>query len=54
MTLSDIRFFFFNWDSLHAKLKSRYGMELQEKKSTKRLKHTGNMFRKNLQLKDVC
>ena len=30
------------------------GMALQEKKSTKRLKHTGNLFRKNLQLKDVC
>ena len=24
------------------------------KRSTKRLKHTGNLFRKNLQLKDVC
>ena len=24
------------------------------KRSTKRLKHTGNQFRKNLQLKDVC
>ena len=33
--------FFFNWDSLHAR-------------STKRLEHTGNQFRKNLQLKDVC
>ena len=30
------------------------GMELTTKKSTKRLKHTGNLFRKNLQLKDVC
>ena len=29
------------------------GMELQEKE-TKRLRHTGNLFRKNLQLKDVC
>ena len=27
-------------------------MELQEKRSTKRLKHTGKLFRKNLQLKD--
>ena len=25
-----------------------------KKRSTKRLKHTGNLFRKNLQLKDVC
>ena len=24
------------------------------KKSTKRCKHTGNLFRKNLQLKGVC
>ena len=29
------------------------GMELQEKE-TKRLRHTGNLLRKNLQLKDVC
>ena len=28
-------------------------MELKEK-NTKRLKHTGNLFTKNLQLKDVC
>ena len=28
------------------------GIELQEKE-TKRLRHTGNLFRKNLQLKDV-
>ena len=26
-------------------------IELQEKKSTKRLKHTGNLFRRNLELK---
>ena len=24
------------------------------KRSTKRLKQTGNLFRKNLQLKDIC
>ena len=32
------------------------GMKLQEKEveSTKRLKHIGNLFRKNLQLIDVC
>ena len=30
------------------------GMELQEKEAQQRLKHTGNLFRKNLQLKDVC
>ena len=27
------------------------GMELQEKRSTKRLKHTGNLFRKSIQLR---
>ena len=31
---------------------TRHGVA--RKRSTKRLKHTGNMFRKNLQLKDVC
>ena len=48
-------FLFFNWDSLHARLNSHYEawMKLQEKKSTKRLRHTRNLFRKNLQLKDV-
>ena len=30
----------------------RHGFTRQ--KSTKRLQHTGNLFRKNLQLKDVC
>ena len=30
------------------------GMELQEKESQKSLKDTENLFRKNLQLKDVC
>ena len=29
-------------------------MELQEKEAQKRLQHTGYLFRKNLQLKDVC
>ena len=29
------------------------GMELQKKRSTRRLRHTGNLFRRNLQLKDV-
>ena len=29
------------------------GMELQEREAQKILKHTGNLFRKNLQLKDV-
>ena len=30
------------------------GIELQEKKYKKRLQHTENLFRKDLQLKDVC
>ena len=30
------------------------GMELQEKKAQKRLQATESLFRKNLQLKDVC
>ena len=33
---------------------SQRGMELQEKEAQKRLQHTTNLFRKNLQLKDVC
>ena len=30
------------------------GIKLQEKKNTVRLSHIGNLFRKNLHLKDVC
>ena len=30
------------------------GMGLQEKEVQQRLKYIGNLFRKNLQLKDVC
>ena len=30
------------------------GMKLQEKEAQKRLQDTENLFRKNLQLKDVC
>ena len=30
------------------------GMDLQKKEAQKRLQHTGNLFSKNLQLKDVC
>ena len=29
------------------------GMQLQQKE-TKRLRHTGNLFRKSLQLEDIC
>ena len=31
---------------------TRHGVT--RKRSTKRLKHTGNQFRKNLQLNDIC
>ena len=41
---------FFNRDSLHARLNSHYKASSYKKYSTKRLKHTGNLFRKNLQL----
>ena len=29
-------------------------MELQEKEANKKLEHTGNLFRENLQLKETC
>ena len=48
-------FFFFNQDSPPCKAEQPLrGMELQEKKAQKRLQDTENLFRKNLQLKDVC
>ena len=31
-----------------------HGMELQEKRITKSLKQTGNLLKKNIQLKDLC
>ena len=46
-------FFFFNWDSLHARLNSHYEAWSYKKETQKRLQHTENQFRKNLQLKDV-
>ena len=47
-------FFKFNWHSLHARLNSHYEAWSYKKKSTKRPQDTENLFRKNLQLKDVC
>ena len=47
--------FFFNWDSSHARLRTattRRGFT--RKKAQKMLQGTENLFRKNLQLKDVC
>ena len=46
---------FFNWGSLHAMLNSHYeAWSYKKKKAQKRLQATENLFRKNLQLKDVC
>ena len=47
-------FFFFDWNSLHAKLSIYYKALSYKKRSTKRLKHTWNLFRENLQLIGVC
>ena len=44
---------FFNWDSLHTRLNSLYKAWSSRKRSTKRLKYTGTLFRRNLLLKDV-
>ena len=46
--------FFFNWYSLHARLSSHYKTWSYKKEKHKKVKHTGNLFRKILQLKDVC
>ena len=45
--------FFFDWDSLQEgwTATTRYGVT--RKRNTKRLRHAGNLFRKNPQLKDV-
>ena len=47
--------FFLNWDSLHERLHRHYKAwsYTKKKRDTKRLRHTRNLFRKNLQLKDV-
>ena len=44
-------FFFFNWDTPHARLNSHYEEWSYKKKSPL---DTENLFRKNLQLKDAC
>ena len=46
--------FFFNCHSLHARLNNHHKTWCYKKKKPKRLKHTGNLFRKNLKLKNVC
>ena len=52
--LVTFRSFLFNWDySMQGwTATARHGVT--RKRITKRLQHTGNLFRKNLQLKDVC
>ena len=50
---SNLGFYFFNWFSPHARLYSPYEAWSYKKKKHKRLKHTGNQFRKNLQSKDI-
>ena len=42
---------FYNWDSLHTRLKNHYKAQSYKKKKHK--KHTGNLLRKNLKLKGV-
>ena len=42
------------WDSLLARLKSHYKAWGYKRNKLKRLQHTGNLFRKNLQLEDGC
>ena len=42
--------FSFNWDSLNARLTATTRHGVTRKINTKRLKHTWNIFRKNLQL----
>ena len=51
-----ISIFSFFWIGIHSMQRwlPIQGMELQEKEAEKRLKITGNLFRKNLQLIDVC
>ena len=51
--LADL-YFLKNCDSLHARLNSHYKACSYKKKKHKKIKHTGNLFRKNLKLKDIC
>ena len=46
--------FFFNWDLLLARITATTRHGVTRKRSTKRLQLTGNLLRKNIQLKDVC
>ena len=47
-------FFFFNLDALHARLSKYFEAWIyKKKKKEKDERHTGKLFRKNLQIKDV-
>ena len=48
------KLFFFNWDSVNVRLNSHYEAWSYKKKKYKKIKAYRNLFRKNLQLKDVC
>ena len=50
----EMHLFVFDWDSLHARLSSHYEEWSYKKKKPKTLKHTGSLFRKDIQLKDDC
>ena len=49
-----LKFIFFNWNSLHSRLNSRYKAWSYKKKKHKRLQHTGNLFWRNLLLIGIC
>ena len=47
-------FFLKNWDALHARLSNYYEAWIYKKKKKKKdERHTGKLFRKNFQIKDV-
>ena len=46
--------FFFNWDSLHARLKSHYKAWSYTKKKRKKIDDTGNVVTKSTQSVGVC
>ena len=53
---ADLCFIFFNWDSLHARLNRYYKAWSYKKIYMDKMikKHTGNLFKKNVQLIRVC
>ena len=51
--LYSMKFFLKNWHPL-SQWTATTGHGVTRKRSTKRLQYTGNLFRRNLQLKDLC